>query len=717
MRNDQCLDKVTRMSEVDRFIFLFGGALTAFITFFLIFGSVRFKQLRKQPGDLVIAIAINDFILSVHWIVLAVQPTNINDQDFCRTLGGIGTFAGMTSFLYNVSFSIYLTSTLRNALKQDKIPQIAFHLANLIISGAVLFLIRNFLGKTLVGTCSIKSACSVDIVSYLGPFIALLYCVLGIFTYLYVRRNAPICAKVHEQRTQFLNYYLRYNIMCSLIYFLIASTHILVNTVVIPQKLKTGRSDYIWINSLYNIAKLCSPLVLSIIRFNDPQIKKFWIKTFCCSSKKSHTTKNDLAQPLKEDEEDPRKQLEDGRETTNNEFVLNELSKTKRIQLVYTFLSCVLYNNQFPRTIRRRSSTTRTANDNDNEPYKHNQVFLIEDKDIKADVPNAKEELEQKGFSILPGSLKVYSPEIFRKIADRDEEFLDIAKSLDFKSNEEQIRASTAPQGGKSGEFFFFSKDNKLILKTVPDTEMNMIRKILQPLHQHLDQNSDSLIAKIYGVYTYQNTDLGLKFNFVLMKNICGFPSTFVERAYDMKGSRHDRQVLQGKEIINQEELKGLTLKDLDFEKYEQKLYIRPELRRKFVDQIKRDSEFFRSVNLIDYSLMVFIVSKQEAEKEIDKNQDFTAFNQLGSIESMEEPGLYYNMGIIDYFQPFNLKKRVERCLKRAKKCNGKLETSSQDPDYYSHRFTKFIMKLVEPNLSFTINKPKFNDSALTMNI
>ena len=44
---------------------------------------------------------------------------------------------------------------------------------------------------------------------------------------------------------------------------------------------------------------------------------------------------------------------------------------------------------------------------------------------------------------------------------------INIEKSLNLIDNYESIMNIIGPDGGKSGEFFFFSYDNKLILKTI----------------------------------------------------------------------------------------------------------------------------------------------------------------------------------------------------------------------------------------------------------
>jgi len=55
---------------------------------------------------------------------------------------------------------------------------------------------------------------------------------------------------------------------------------------------------------------------------------------------------------------------------------------------------------------------------------------------------------------------------------------------------------------GRSGSFFFFSHDNKFIIKTMTDTEFKMYLKRLPAFGQHFKTNKNSLLAKILGVYT-----------------------------------------------------------------------------------------------------------------------------------------------------------------------------------------------------------------------
>ena len=67
----------------------------------------------------------------------------------------------------------------------------------------------------------------------------------------------------------------------------------------------------------------------------------------------------------------------------------------------------------------------------------------------------------------------------------------------------------------------------------------------------------------------------------------------------------------------------------------------------------------------------------------------------LWSLESIKENGRKYHIGIIDYLQPYNYKKILEKYSKKLMKANIKLDTSAQDPIIYSNRFCNFVEKIL----------------------
>ena len=79
---------------------------------------------------------------------------------------------------------------------------------------------------------------------------------------------------------------------------------------------------------------------------------------------------------------------------------------------------------------------------------------------------------------------------------------------------------------GKSGSFFFFSHDNKFLIKTVTSSELKTIlAEFMKNYYEHLSENKDSILARIYGVYTINISGVS-KISVLLMQNLLVFPST-----------------------------------------------------------------------------------------------------------------------------------------------------------------------------------------------
>ena len=73
--------------------------------------------------------------------------------------------------------------------------------------------------------------------------------------------------------------------------------------------------------------------------------------------------------------------------------------------------------------------------------------------------------------------------------------------SLHPKYNREKI-FQAGEGSGRSGSFFFFSHDNRFIIKTLTKTEMELQLRILPDYLKHFSSNPNSLIAKIFGVFS-----------------------------------------------------------------------------------------------------------------------------------------------------------------------------------------------------------------------
>ena len=58
---------------------------------------------------------------------------------------------------------------------------------------------------------------------------------------------------------------------------------------------------------------------------------------------------------------------------------------------------------------------------------------------------------------------------------------------------------------GKSGSFFFFTFDNRFLIKTLQGEEKSKLLNMMNLYINHIKEtNNESLIARIYGIFTFK---------------------------------------------------------------------------------------------------------------------------------------------------------------------------------------------------------------------
>ena len=132
-----------------------------------------------------------------------------------------------------------------------------------------------------------------------------------------------------------------------------------------------------------------------------------------------------------------------------------------------------------------------------------------------------------------------------------------LSESLSPKYNRERV--FKAGEGtGRSGSFFFFSHDEKFIVKTMKKTELDLLLKLLPLFSTHFMKNKNSLLAKIVGVFTVKCRQMN-NVHIMLMENtLCVKDESRLKYIFDLKGSIVDRKV-EGMTT------KTTTLKDINF--------------------------------------------------------------------------------------------------------------------------------------------------------
>ena len=86
---------------------------------------------------------------------------------------------------------------------------------------------------------------------------------------------------------------------------------------------------------------------------------------------------------------------------------------------------------------------------------------------------------------------------------------------------------------GKSGSFFYFSRDYRFIIKTIRHSEHKFLRKILKQYHEHVKANPHTLISRFYGLHRVK-LPRGRKIHFVIMNNLMP-PHRDIHETYDLK--------------------------------------------------------------------------------------------------------------------------------------------------------------------------------------
>ncbi|TKX18964.1 phosphatidylinositol-4-phosphate 5-kinase-like protein 2 [Elsinoe australis] len=215
---------------------------------------------------------------------------------------------------------------------------------------------------------------------------------------------------------------------------------------------------------------------------------------------------------------------------------------------------------------------------------------------------------------------KDYAPWVFRHLR----ELFHIDPATYLMSLTDKYILSELGSPGKSGSFFYFSRDYKYIIKTVHHHEAKFLRKILPQYYEHVKNNPDTLLSQFYGLHRVK-TAKGNKFHFVIMNNL--FPAhKDIHRTYDLKGSLVGREYDEEKLAENPQ----ATLKDLNWMKRNMHLEFGPTKGDKLKDQMERDVRFLQKLGIMDYSLLVGIHDLNRGNADNIRNKTLKVFQPGG---------------------------------------------------------------------------------------
>ncbi|KAG8817645.1 Phosphatidylinositol-4-phosphate 5-kinase, partial [Serendipita sp. 399] len=212
---------------------------------------------------------------------------------------------------------------------------------------------------------------------------------------------------------------------------------------------------------------------------------------------------------------------------------------------------------------------------------------------------------------------KDYAPWVFRSL--REESFnIDPADYLLSLTSKYILSELGSP--GKSGSFFYYSRDYRFIIKTIRHIEHKWLRRVLKDYYKHVKDNPHTLISRFYGLHRVK-LPRGKKIHFVIMNNL--FPAhRDIHETYDLKGSTVGR-LLPASKV---EENPGAVMKDMNWIDRGRVLEFGPYKKALLTEQLRRDTEFLKSIGVMDYSLLVGIHSVKRGNKENIRSNTLKVF-------------------------------------------------------------------------------------------
>ena len=177
---------------------------------------------------------------------------------------------------------------------------------------------------------------------------------------------------------------------------------------------------------------------------------------------------------------------------------------------------------------------------------------------------------------------------------------------------------------GKSGSFFYFSRDYKYIIKTIHHAEHKLLRRILREYYAHIEKYPNTLISQFYGLHRVK-IPYGRKIHFVVMNNLFP-PHRDIHQTFDLKGSTVGREYKE--ELLAKNP--RATLKDLNWLRRNYHFEFGPSKKRLFIEQMKHDVALLQKLKIMDYSLLVGIHDLSKGNEENVRDKTLQVFQPGG---------------------------------------------------------------------------------------
>lgn len=184
-------------------------------------------------------------------------------------------------------------------------------------------------------------------------------------------------------------------------------------------------------------------------------------------------------------------------------------------------------------------------------------------------------------------------------------------------------------------------KSSRALVKSVSRSEARTLRKLACRYAEHMLGHPESLLMRIWGFFALSETEF-----FILIENVLDFGAP-VAALFDVKGSVVHRTAEAGKSV----------LLDCNWQKEGHCVLLAPATRQRVLQQLSKDVKLLEETNLMDYSLLIGIVNERDGS--------FVKEGCFHRVFEAADGGCVYLLGVIDFLQEYNLKKKLAHRLKR----------------------------------------------------
>ncbi|CAK74756.1 unnamed protein product (macronuclear) [Paramecium tetraurelia] len=683
-----------KLFPIDCWIFLLLSPVTFCISIRIIYEFLQDFRLFGGPGDIIFVITATNGVQSIIQFSTALY-VQINDSApvniFCDITGIATSIVFVISNLNIFIFAAYPLALVYNSLESTvkciRIFNYSFTAIIIIIVFLGFILNNDIISITLNGMCAIsatKKKIWDFIIALVYLFVFLLFATMSLIYVFAFKKLVPKMSSIRQLRGQYLRYYQKFITFSLIMKFFLG----IFSAVNLLNCYYFYKAYLLLTETFQNVTQSLCILGQVIIITRDPLLIPKFKHTQTSNSQQDFDTSNDK-KPVEISMQYFRIQYFRIIVKRNEKNISNfNVGWQKQEQII--FYKDLAINDEQEDGEESSQGDLSELFEVTLQPFVSEEVEECLVVNLNNDL--AKSQLyDNQNIQVFQMRCILYAPKIFNYFVTLDN--VDIEDSFDVSKNLSKVEQFTGPDGGKSGEFFFFTHNNQFILKTMRQSEVNTYKKRLLNFATYQANNPSSLLNKIYGMYTFERSENAeAKVHFLIMKNLSlGIPRNQILRTYDLKGSEYDREVLAKKP---ESDLSKLTLKDLDFFKIEQQIWVEKTMIEKLNQNLIKDSNFLENQNLIDYSLLVMKIDwKSQQQLLMQQLSD----QQINIIPSIKEQGIYYHIGIIDYLQQWNVNKSLERKTKKIIRMNLQLDTSAQEPNRYGKRFKEKLINRILP--------------------